>query len=44
MAAFPGPLPPNLPLFVSIGLTDSNFAAKPALAEWDRLFARTWAG
>lgn len=44
LTTFPGPIPPNLPLFVSIGLADSNFAAKPALAEWDRLFARRWTG
>lgn len=41
MASFPPPVPPNLPLFVSIGLTDSNFAAKPALAAWDALHARS---
>lgn len=40
IASFPPPLPPNLPLFTSIGLTDSNFVAKPALANWDALFAR----
>jgi hypothetical protein len=41
IAALPPPLPPNLPLFVSIGLADSQFNAKPALARWDSLFART---
>jgi hypothetical protein len=40
LAAFPAPVPANLPLFVSIGLTDSNFNAKPALAAWDALHAR----
>ncbi|MBL8325713.1 MAG: hypothetical protein JNJ89_12230 [Rubrivivax sp.] len=40
LAALPPPLPANLPLFASIGLVDSNFAAKPALASWDSLFAR----
>ena len=35
-------LPANLPLFASIGLADSRFAAKPALAAWDALFARRW--
>lgn len=40
IATFPPPIPPNLPLFVNIGLTDSNFAGKPALAAWDALFAR----
>jgi hypothetical protein len=41
LAALPPPLPANLPLFAKLGLTDSNFAAKPALAAWDALFART---
>jgi hypothetical protein len=40
LASLPPPVPANLPLFVDIGLTDSNFAAKPALAAWDALFAR----
>lgn len=40
LATFPPPIPANLPLFVSIGLTDSNFGAKPALAAWDALYAR----
>jgi hypothetical protein len=40
LATVPPPVPPNLPLFVSIGLTDSDFQAKPALAAWDGLFAR----
>ncbi len=40
LAALPPPLPPNLPLFASIGLADSDFIAKPALATWDTLFAR----
>jgi len=29
-----------LPLFASIGLVTADFNAKPALAEWDRAFAR----
>jgi hypothetical protein len=41
LAALPPPVPANLPLFTSIGLADSQFAAKPALARWDALFART---
>jgi len=41
LAAFPPPIPPNLPLFVSIGLTDSDFNGKPALDAWDALYART---
>jgi hypothetical protein len=40
LATVPPPIPANLPLFASIGLTDSNFKAKPALAAWDALFAR----
>lgn len=36
----PPPVPANLPLFASIGLADSNFVPKPALARWDQLFAR----
>jgi hypothetical protein len=40
IATFPPPVPPNLPLFANIGLTDSNFAAKPALAAWDAQKAR----
>lgn len=40
LAAVPPPVPANLPLFASIGLADSNFVAKPALAAWDALFAR----
>jgi hypothetical protein len=36
------PVPPGsvLPLFAQLGLVDVNFQAKPALAEWDRAFAR----
>jgi len=40
LASLPPPIPPNLPLFVNIGLTDSDFNAKPALAAWDALHAR----
>jgi hypothetical protein len=40
LSTFPPPLPANLPLFVNIGLTDSDFNAKPALAAWDALHAR----
>ena len=40
LATVPPPVPPNLPLFISIGLTDSDFQAKPSLAAWDALFAR----
>lgn len=40
LASLPPPIPPTLPLFVNIGLTDSDFNAKPALAAWDALHAR----
>jgi hypothetical protein len=40
LAALPPPLPANLPLFASIGLANSDFVGKPALATWDALFAR----
>jgi hypothetical protein len=40
LAAWPQPQPPNLNLFAHLGLVDSNFTAKPALAAWDALFAR----
>ena len=33
-----------LPLFASLGLVDADYRAKPALAEWDKVFARAWAG
>lgn len=36
------PVPPGsiLPLFAHLGLVDTAFRSKPALAEWDRAFAR----
>jgi hypothetical protein len=40
LSTFPQPIPPNLPLFATIGLTDSDFNPKPALAAWDDLHAR----
>lgn len=40
LASFPQPVPANLPLFATLGLVESNYAAKPALAQWDALFAR----
>jgi len=40
LASLPQPVPANLPLFADLGLTDSTFAAKPALAAWDALHAR----
>lgn len=41
---FPGPLPDIRPLFGSIARADSDFRAKPALAQWDAQFARRWVG
>lgn len=40
LASFPPPFPANLPLFINIGLTDSDFNPKPALAAWDALYGR----
>lgn len=40
ITALPPPVPANLPLFASIGLADSDFVPKPALAAWDALHAR----
>lgn len=40
LASFPQPLPKILPLFVTLGLVDSNLRSKPALATWDTIFAR----
>jgi hypothetical protein len=36
------PVPPNsiLPLFAHLGLVNTELVAKPALAEWDKVFAR----
>ena len=42
--SFPAPYPPNLPLFVTIGLVTEDLAPKPALMVWDKIFARTWLG
>lgn len=41
LTGFPPPIPAILPLFASLGLVDSDLAAKPALAAWDSTFART---
>jgi hypothetical protein len=41
LSSFKPPFPVNLPLFIQNGLTDSNFVAKPALAVWDALHARS---
>lgn len=40
LSLLPQPVPANLPLFAQIGLTDSNFSPKLALAAWDALHAR----
>lgn len=40
LSGWPPPIPPNLPLFTDIGLTDSDFHAKPALTAWDSLHSR----
>ncbi|MBZ0152818.1 MAG: hypothetical protein K8J09_14930 [Planctomycetes bacterium] len=40
LATWPQPTPPTLPLFTSIGFTDSSFAPKPAFAVWRDLVAR----
>lgn len=40
LTAVPPPVPANLPLFTQIGLTRSDFSAKPALAAWDQLYQR----
>ena len=40
LSAYPVPPGSILPLFAQLGLVDVDFNAKPALAEWDRAFAR----
>ena len=39
-SALPQPVPAALGAFATLGMTDTNFVAKPALAAWDSLFAR----
>jgi hypothetical protein len=41
MASFPVPPGSILPLFAQLGLVDVNYRAKPALAVWDAVRART---
>jgi hypothetical protein len=41
LSQWPPPIPANLPLFTNIGLCESDFTPKPALAAWDALFARS---
>jgi len=40
LSSFPVPDGSILPLFAQLGLVDTGFTAKPALAVWDRAFAR----
>lgn len=42
LTSFPPPIPPILPLFSSLGLVDADLVAKPSLAAWDSIHARTW--
>ena len=39
-AAFPQPARPSLALCVTLGYVDTQFSAKPALAQWDARYAR----
>ena len=40
VASFPKPVPAILPLFATLGLVDTRLRPKPALATWDKIFAR----
>ena len=40
LSAFPQPKGSVLPLFTTLGLVDTTLAPKPALEEWDEVFAR----
>ena len=40
LVAWGAAIPPSLDLFANIGLANSDFSGKPALAAWDALFAR----
>jgi hypothetical protein len=40
VGSFPKPVPAILPLFATLGLVDVKFRPKPALATWDKIFAR----
>ena len=42
LSALPPAVAAQLALFASLGLTDPNFNAKPALASWDALYARRY--
>ena len=40
LSTFPPPFPSNLVLFAQLGLVDADLQPKPALAEWDAVYAR----
>ena len=40
LGSFPKPVPAILPLFATLGLVDSDLRPKPALAIWDKVYAR----
>jgi hypothetical protein len=40
LGSFPKPVPVILPLFATLGLVDSDLKQKPALAIWDKVYAR----
>ena len=40
LSSFPKPVPAILPLFATLGLVDSDLRPKPALAIWDKVYAR----
>jgi hypothetical protein len=40
VGSFPKPVPAILPLFATLGLVDTGLRSKPALATWDKIFAR----
>jgi hypothetical protein len=40
LGSFPKPMPAILPLFSTLGLVDADLKPKPALATWDKNFAR----
>ena len=40
LGSFPKPVPAILPLFATLGLVDSTLRPKPALAIWDKVYAR----
>ena len=40
LGSFPKPVPAILPLFATLGLVDTKLRPKPALATWDKVYAR----